>query len=161
MKDIFSTVYTSISKVGLRTFNYSKTRGKALCLNILEVPNTTVSLITISLMNNKHKTPSLDMKDFARLMSCIETQLSKTAEYVNCNEFPYFIPVSDKINGDWYRRLNCHRLFIIPTRHMFSAIQYLTTEDFISYLDACGVSELSLYVDTKTNKLKITRFQNK
>lgn len=158
MKDVIKEVYTRVSKNKLQSHNYSITTEKALCLNILEIPETNISLLTASVMNGKKKSAILDYKEFAKMMTAIEKALNEVSEKLKFKEYPFFVPISKELNNNWYRRLNCHRLFLIPTEYTFSVVEYLTKDSFISYVrEVCGVEEVIMYVNIKDNKLRITR----
>lgn len=161
MKDLFNNIYDSIVQNDLKAFNHSKSREKALCINIIEVPSTSVSLVTLSAMFNKRKCVTIQEHEYAKMLGRIEDILMNVSEKCGCREFPYFVPLRDNktINRNWFSRLRCHKLFIVPTVHIFSVIQYLTTDDFVLFLsDKCNVSELAIYVDTSNHTLKITRY---
>lgn len=158
MKDALLPIYSSIKQNKIRAFNYSKTKGAAVCFNLLEIPDTQCTVVTISMLGNRRKAISLDFVSFAKFMRELENRFGMMRDD-HKSGFPYYVPLVDEVNKSWYNSLECHRLFLVPTNKVFETIAMLTSDNLRQVLGFnCGIEELSIYVNTSTHNLKISRF---
>ena len=99
----------------ISAFNYTKTQNEALCFNILEIPQTGYSVLTVAVMHNRKRRAHLDTKTFAVTMGILETSLGDIRDKYGVNDDISFLPMVSHLGNGWYSMLKCHRVFFIPT----------------------------------------------
>ena len=68
--------FSIITNNDIHAYNKVNSRDLAICFNFLQIPDTSVVVLTATIMKNKVKKNSLDSRCFARVMSCIENSLN-------------------------------------------------------------------------------------
>ena len=160
MNNKLSDVLTLIKTHKVKTFNYSKTKEEAICINILEVPESIYSVVTVTVLNKRRKRASLNFTLFAKLMTELDYRMSQLREYFDyCTDDCCFVSLNGQIDNSWYRALDCHRLYLIPTSKMFRTLEKFSEDNLEEFLKfGCGIKEVSIYMNTSTHNLKISRF---
>ena len=160
MEDILKQVYSAIKQNEVRAFNHSKTKDEAVCINLIEIPDTEHVVVTVTVLKDRKKKASLDYKSFAKLMTEIDRIFSHIREYESEDDGTvYFKSLHSFVTNSWYNLLGCHRLFLIPKNYIFYVLDLLTEDKLAQTLRSfCGIKELNFYVNTSSHNLKIVRF---
>lgn len=163
-KGFLDDCYESIKNHNITSFNLTRGRDLALCINFLEIPmdNTDLVAITVSVMENRKKKAKLDSIRFARTCSEIENLLLSLSSSYEDSEIPYWIPLVPYLLDGWYQNLRCHRLFFIPMKELPNVLMEFTNKKFITDLKFAGdLKEVSYYLKTSTHNLKLVTLSDK
>lgn len=153
--------YISLSKVrNLSAVNSVSTFNPAVCLNFIQVENTEVSLMTVTIMKNKRKCIALNPVSFLLLLNKIEGCLELIDSLYEVNKPPLFSSIYEDTRHDtkWYKLMKCHRAFFIPTVMIFDVLERLSSESFVKFVVMnCEIEELSFRIDTDYNQLLVVK----
>lgn len=104
--------------------NKSKWSELSLCVNIIEIPETELSVLTVSVLYDGKRRNAMPTMDFAHMMNTIEDIIGYVhdeRDYGDMND--YVCTTLAKVLDDyWYRVINAHRVFFIPTSRSFEFI---------------------------------------
>lgn len=115
-----------ITETGLKACNISESKELTLCFNILEIPNEDVSILTLSVLLKGERKNALIPMDFAKLLSNLERILQKVSEMSPVKDDLLFSSLNNKISSSWYKQLDCHRIFLIPTDSCWLVLERLS-----------------------------------
>ncbi len=137
----------------MRAYNRVSSRDLALCFNFIQIPDTNSITLTVSVMKNKTKKNSLAPDSFSKVMRCLEEGLSESlSDYKQSGTIDtgiFFTSVKNLITDQWYVQLCCHRVFFIPVDGLWDTIKNLFAQNNIQYITSCGITEVSVIVNTQ------------
>ena len=144
--------FSMVSNNDIRAYNKVSSRGLAICLNFIQIPDTDSVVVTFAVMKNRIKKNSLDPQSFARILSIIEEGLMEVYwDSDNREGFQdeYFRNLKSDLADKWYIKLACHRVFFIPADSLFEVIKNLFSQDKVSHIKATGIEEITVFVNTE------------
>ena len=155
---ILETWLQRIKSNKLKAYNKVVSKEVSLCFNFLQIPDTDIIVMTMTVMKNQVKKNAMNPTIFSKVLSCIEKDLLESyscydSENEVSTEFseiePYcFCATRDKLSNSWYFQLNCHRIFFIPESSLWSTIKYVFNRNSVQTIKGIGVSEISVFVCT-------------
>ena len=143
--------YKTITKNEIQAYNKVSSRDLALCVNFLQLPDTSTIVITVSVMKNKIKKNSLHPSNFCKIMSCFESNLLDVKwnqDTITSNEY-YFSSVTRELTDKWYIQLCCHRVFFIPSNCLWDVIKTLFKQQNIQLFKDNNITEVSVFINTE------------
>ena len=149
MNDQLKLWHSVIQKNTIRADNSTHTDGIIVVINVLELPTTDTSVVTVSLVKDRNKKSALLPNSFMEFMFQVEGCMSKMQEdYKGPTDPMHFVNTSKQLSSLWYIALNCHRVFFIPTEVASKAPQYFMKRGFIEGLKALSISKVAVRVNT-------------
>ena len=144
------TWFEIISNNEIHAYNKVHSRDLSICINFIQIPDTTTVVMTLTIMKNKIKKNSLDPSRFARLMSIIENNLDELYwESDRCSlEAEHYKNVKSCLTNQWYIKMCCHRLFFVPECGLFDVLKQLFNQEQVSNIKCLGIDEISVDVNT-------------
>ena len=147
-----------------KAYNKVTTNKLALCFNFLQIPDTKVIVMTMTVMKNKSKKNAMHPTFFSKLLFCIEQQLLDTqceeASFEESSELEqyFFSSMKSKLSNRWYSQLNCHRIFFIPDTSLWNTINTVFHKNTIQMIREVGISEVSVFIDTDNHDCNMKFF---
>lgn len=142
--------WLSTAKETYEVTNYSQTSETALSVNVFSIPNTYVTAVTVTILKNHKKKVALPACDFAKVMRIIEQVLFTLQDTYIDDSDPgrdcYFVPVD--LNLNYWKSLECHRLFFIPPAKTADFYTQLITKQRLTAIKSVGITEVYLKVHT-------------
>lgn len=135
----------------LQVVNISDSSELSLCLNLLSIPKCNAVAVTITVMKDGKKKNALPPWTFAAVMRVFEKLLKDIddREFQNHGTYHelYFKPVS--LKTEWYKVLNCHRIFFIPELSVSDFISAFLSKGKLNVVKESGnLASVSLVVNT-------------
>lgn len=128
----------------LQVTNISDSDELSLCINLLEIVDSNVVAVTVTVMKDGRKANALPPWAFAKVMFTIENLMKN----LNCNDSELCKPVT--LDTKWYQVLKCHRIFFIPETLVANFIALFLS---VNYLNQIKSQELSnVYILAKTTQ---------
>ena len=129
----------------LSVINISDTPETSLCINLISIPKSDAVAVTITVMKDQKKKNALPPWVFSKVMGVVERTLRDIDEsMVQSSQF--FKPIG--LDTEWYKVLNCHRIFFIPETSVSDFIATFLSRSKLNLVKSQGVSEVFLVVDT-------------
>lgn len=152
--DNIKTWLKIIENNNIHANNKVSTADVAVCINFLQIPDTEVVIVTITMMKNKSKRVALDVVNFAKAMSCMEDALSTVEGWCDENHkynkyYEYFQKHNElDLSKNWFIQLCCHRVFFVPDFSLWKVIESMFCSPRIKLLKSLGLYEISVLVNT-------------
>lgn len=142
--------FSIITNNDIHAYNKVNSRDLAICFNFLQIPDTSVVVLTATIMKNKVKKNSLDSRCFARVMSCIENSLNMVWQENNTDTSisELYKETKSYLPTDWYVNLCCHRVFFVEEKFLFEVIKEMFSQENIKTMKDNDLTEVSVFVNT-------------
>ena len=152
--DTIENIYSMIKSLSISSHNQVYHKGLSLSINFIELPEKlpdkeNVILATFTVMKDKRKQNALEPQKFARVMGIIESGFETASNSLDNVYSPLFYEsIVGVITPNWYKRLKCHRVFLIYTEDLFIVMENLFKRASISELNQLGIEEVSVIIST-------------
>ena len=125
--------------------NVAASDAVSVCINLLSIPKSDAVAVTISVIKNQKKKNALPPGQFSAVMRIFERTLRDIdAGLVQASQF--FKPVG--LNTEWYKILDCHRIFFIPETSVAEFISTFLSRNKLNAVKANGIADVALIAET-------------
>lgn len=149
MSDQLKLWYSVIQKHSIHADNSVRIDGIVVVINVLELPGTDTSVVTLSLVKDRNKKSALQPHNFMKFMFQVESCMSRMRKgYDGPTDPMHFVNTSKQLSSSWFIALKCHRVFFIPTKMSQSASYYFMRKDFIKFTNSISISKVVVRTNT-------------
>ena len=130
----------------LRVTNEASTDDLSLCINLLSIPTANTVAVTVTFLKNQRKKNAAPPWSFAKVMGVLEN-IMREIDDEGDTLTDRFQPVD--LSLQWYRTLDCHRIFFITETSLPSFISTLLRQNRLNLIKIQGVTEIRLIADAQ------------
>lgn len=137
-------IYKSIRDNHVRSINNPTIDDLALSVNLLQIPNDNIVVMTITIMKDFKKKNAIPSLGFARVMKNIEDITDILSESREPDDLLFSTLVDIPVN--WYKSLNCHRVILISEDSVMDFVSSFIERSNLKKLKLQDLKQIYLFV---------------